>query len=120
MIGDLVRTRGSSRRVGDRRPLVWLGVLTLLGGLFFFGQAQAQVGVSPKIDIVGEIDCLALNIYFEARGEPKLGQIAVGHVVLNRVVDKRYPILGLTPLYSAVSTNFKILTLSTIGKAMIT
>ncbi len=91
MIGNLVRTKRSSGRVGDRRPLAWLGVLTLLGGLFFFGQAQAQVGVSPKIDIVGEIDCLALNIYFEARGEPKLGQIAVGHVVLNRVVVKRVP-----------------------------
>tara|TARA_R110000824_G_scaffold72944_2_gene185906 strand:+ start:304 stop:723 length:420 start_codon:yes stop_codon:yes gene_type:complete len=35
--------------------------------------------------------CLALNIYFEARGEPIEGQIAVTHVVLNRVIDKRYP-----------------------------
>ena len=91
MIGNLVRTRGSSGRVGDRRPLVWLGILTLLGGLLFFGQAQAQVGVSPKIDIVGEIDCLALNIYFEARGEPAMGKRAVGHVVMNRVADAAFP-----------------------------
>ncbi len=28
---------------------------------------------------------LALNIYFEARGEPFEGQVAVAHVVLNRV-----------------------------------
>jgi hypothetical protein len=28
----------------------------------------------------GEIECLALNIYFEARGEPEMGQLAVGHV----------------------------------------
>ncbi len=91
MIGNLVRTKRPSGRVRDRRALGWLGVLTLFGGLFIFGQAQAQVGVSPKIDIVGEIDCLALNIYFEARGEPRLGQIAVGHVVLNRVVDRRFP-----------------------------
>ncbi len=34
---------------------------------------------------------MAMNIYFEARGEPLLGKIAVGHVVLNRVADKRFP-----------------------------
>jgi len=39
----------------------------------------------------GEIECLALNIYFEARGEPEVGQLAVGHVVMNRVSSKRFP-----------------------------
>jgi spore germination cell wall hydrolase CwlJ-like protein len=39
----------------------------------------------------GEIECLALNIYFEARGEPEAGQLAVGHVVMNRVSSKRFP-----------------------------
>lgn len=29
--------------------------------------------------------CLALNIFFEARNEPVIGQIAVAHVTLNRV-----------------------------------
>lgn len=28
--------------------------------------------------------CLALNIYYEARGEPEIGQIAVAHVTQNR------------------------------------
>lgn len=32
-----------------------------------------------------ELDCLAKNIYFEARGEPKRGQVAVARVVANRV-----------------------------------
>lgn len=35
--------------------------------------------------------CLALNIYHEARNQPVKGQVAVSHVVLNRVADKRYP-----------------------------
>lgn len=35
--------------------------------------------------------CMAPNIYFEARGEPFLGKIAVGHVVLNRIANRRYP-----------------------------
>ena len=38
-----------------------------------------------------EISCLAQNIYFEARGEPMVGKIAVGHVVLNRAADRRWP-----------------------------
>ena len=38
-----------------------------------------------------EVQCLALNIYFEARGEPIRGQLAVGHVVMNRVANKHYP-----------------------------
>lgn len=31
--------------------------------------------------------CLALNIYFEARGEPIEGQYAVAHVTLNRTKE---------------------------------
>lgn len=38
-----------------------------------------------------EILCLSEAIYFEARGEPVEGQIAVAEVVLNRVKDARYP-----------------------------
>jgi spore germination cell wall hydrolase CwlJ-like protein len=38
-----------------------------------------------------EIDCLANNIYFEARGEPIKGQMAIGVVTINRVKDSRYP-----------------------------
>ena len=34
---------------------------------------------------------LALAIYREARGEPMQGKLAVGHVILNRVRDKRWP-----------------------------
>lgn len=38
-----------------------------------------------------EQDCLASAIYFEARGEPIEGQLAVAEVVLNRVASKKYP-----------------------------
>ena len=38
-----------------------------------------------------EIECLARNIYFEARSESEQGQWAVGHVVMNRVANKDYP-----------------------------
>lgn len=38
-----------------------------------------------------ELLCLALNDYWEARGESVLGRLAVARVVLNRVADARYP-----------------------------
>jgi spore germination cell wall hydrolase CwlJ-like protein len=42
--------------------------------------------------------CLAEAIYYESRGEPLEGQIAVAEVVLNRVDDRRFPnsICGVT------------------------
>ena len=39
----------------------------------------------------GEFLCLALNDYFEARGESLPGRLAVAQVVLNRVMDSRFP-----------------------------
>ncbi|MGZ8997585.1 MAG: cell wall hydrolase [Allosphingosinicella sp.] len=36
-------------------------------------------------------DCLAAAVYFEARGEPIEGQLAVAEVVLNRAASGRYP-----------------------------
>ena len=38
-----------------------------------------------------ELECLALNIYREANNQSIAGQIAVGRVVMNRVLDRRYP-----------------------------
>ena len=43
----------------------------------------------PKSD--KQMSCLAEALYFEARGEPIKGQLAVGEVILNRVEDTRYP-----------------------------
>ena len=43
----------------------------------------------PKRD--KQMSCLAEALYFEARGEPIIGQLAVGEVILNRVEDRRYP-----------------------------
>lgn len=54
-----------------------IGALTACG-FMFSEQAKAS-------------NCLALNIYHEARGEPIMGQIAVAHVTLNRVEDTRWP-----------------------------
>lgn len=38
-----------------------------------------------------EMRCLALNVYFEARGEVAEGQLAVAMVTMNRVKSRHYP-----------------------------
>ena len=38
-----------------------------------------------------ERHCLALNVYFESRGESKVGQEFVGWVTLNRVMNSDFP-----------------------------
>ena len=53
------------------------------------GAALLLTGAEWRVE--EEIDCLALTIYFEARGEPRAGREAVAHVVMNRVADPRFP-----------------------------
>jgi spore germination cell wall hydrolase CwlJ-like protein len=38
-----------------------------------------------------DVECLALNIYHEARSEPEVGRLAVAAVTLNRVDSPRFP-----------------------------
>lgn len=47
---------------------------------------SGRLGIDP-----GELRCLALNVYFEAGGEPRAGQLAVAWVTINRWVDKQFP-----------------------------
>ena len=35
--------------------------------------------------------CLAIAIFFEARSEPVIGQIAIGQTIMHRVESKHYP-----------------------------
>jgi N-acetylmuramoyl-L-alanine amidase len=56
----------------------------LLTATFAFG-ARAGDGADA------EIGCLALTIYYEARGEPEVGKRAVGYVVMNRARSGGFP-----------------------------
>lgn len=38
----------------------------------------------------GDLRCLAAGVYFESRGEPLEGQLAVAHVILNRASSGRF------------------------------
>ena len=41
--------------------------------------------------MLAEIACIAMAVYFEARGEPMVGQVAVAQVIMSRVTDERFP-----------------------------
>ncbi|KIT17200.1 cell wall hydrolase [Jannaschia aquimarina] len=52
---------------------------------------RAALDRLPRAVGNGEWRCLTEAIYFEARGEPVPGQVAVAEVILNRVDSQRYP-----------------------------
>jgi spore germination cell wall hydrolase CwlJ-like protein len=81
-----------------KQALIALGVFTgryprhtFAATLLVVTLAPFDTAFHPLDDNPAELDCLALNIYHEARGEPVNGKLAVGHVVLNRVLDSRFP-----------------------------
>ena len=38
-----------------------------------------------------ELNCLAIGVYYESKGEPLAGQLAVADVILNRTTSGRFP-----------------------------
>ncbi len=67
----------------------WIAVLAV--GLVFAAFGFLIRGLFAAKDDHRALTCLALNVYFEARGEPVAGQRAVAEVTMNRVASKRYP-----------------------------
>ncbi len=61
-------------------------VLTEAGSL---AELVAMVDADAALD--AELRCLAGAVYFEARGEPLDGQLAVAQVIINRTEDGRFP-----------------------------
>ena len=66
-----------------------LGSLSLGSSRNFF--TADRLGALPIASGGKQWSCLAQAIYFEARGETILGQVAVGEVILNRVESVKYP-----------------------------
>ena len=64
--------------------------LALLAGIAFI----ASSAVPQRTEAVASLEeerCLALNIYFEARGASQVDKEAVGHVTLNRAESRHFP-----------------------------
>lgn len=63
---------------------------------------------SSKVQSQSELACLTDALFFEARAEPKAGQIAVGMVVKNRIKSEKYPksICGVVKQRTSKSCQF--------------
>ena len=80
-----------------------LSLVTLFGvGVLGFSELKAQEQERANINALIEaeiadlqyneqLQCMALNIYHEARSDSNLGQEAVGMVTMNRVQSRKYP-----------------------------
>ena len=56
------------------------------------GSLSALVGmVDTDAPMDEQMRCLAGAVYFESRGEPLAGQLAVAQVIINRSEDRRFP-----------------------------
>ena len=82
-------TASSPAVLGTVRPLVTAASAPL---------AATHAGLWPLVwaNMTGaaldeELSCIATAVYFEARGEPFDGQLAVAEVVMNRARSGRYP-----------------------------
>lgn len=72
----------------------------VLAGLLLAGCASvSRDGIDPQMQ-----HCLALTMYWEARGEGRRGMVAVGSVVLNRVADDRFPSTACAVVYQGGET----------------
>ena len=81
---------------GDKTPWVFAAIALFVVAGLTFGLQTAITYQDERRKRVREfhrqsLNCLARNIYFEARGEPVAGQYAVAEVTMNRKALRRYP-----------------------------
>ncbi len=92
--------------VGDKGSLAFLGVFGLLflvmAGIIYFAYQEGAPVESVPTELLqrqatraerraNELQCLAENVYFEARGEPLAGQYAVAEVTINPTQAPYFP-----------------------------
>jgi len=76
--------------VDEADPIAWPGRLHLASLKAEDGEALFG-GFTEDEFRARELRCMTAAIYFEARGEPRRGQVAVAQVVMNRVRANVYP-----------------------------
>ncbi|MEL7199371.1 MAG: cell wall hydrolase [Pseudomonadota bacterium] len=79
-------------------------------------EAPTQTTASSLRELVSQVDgtaelseemrCLAGAVYFESRGEPLAGQLAVASVVINRSEDRRFPASYCGVVYQRAQFSF--------------
>ena len=72
---------------------VMIGVAIVVMGFALHSVfARRELALESAREIARQdLQCLARNVYYEARGEPADGQYAVAEVTMNRAASSRYP-----------------------------
>ena len=68
------------------KEITLAGLLTVMSPI-----GLPVVGETKNPTDTKSVECLALNMYYEARNQGSAGLLAVSAVVLNRVKDRRFP-----------------------------
>lgn len=63
----------------------------IAAAMLFFVASPAPAQNFELEKLFPQVQCMALNVYYEARGSNLADKVAVADVVLNRVKDTRYP-----------------------------
>jgi N-acetylmuramoyl-L-alanine amidase len=82
-----VRTASLPRFAYGALLVLTLGGMTAATGVVWIDKADAHAAARRAADL----QCLAENVYYEARGEPLVGQYAVAEVTMNRVTSPLFP-----------------------------
>lgn len=80
----------------DKAPalfgLLVLAVLSAMAAGFYAASSRKDAWMEKeRLFHARSVECLARNIYFEARGEPLAGQYAVAEVTMNRKASGLFP-----------------------------
>lgn len=75
--------------IADDPAAIMRGAPAERRGYASLAAAVAAQAVPGSID--ADLNCLAGAIYFESKGEPLDGQLAVAHVIINRMKSGRFP-----------------------------
>lgn len=82
----LLRSRLWQTTSHNERVLAFVSLIITLPSVYFLAQDALE-----NKRLANEIECMALNIYHESRGEPIAGQYAVAEVTLNRTRSREFP-----------------------------
>jgi spore germination cell wall hydrolase CwlJ-like protein len=82
---------------GPKGPATDLTATTL-------SELVAQIPAEDRMS--EQMTCLAGAVYFESRGEPLAGQLAVAQVVINRAEDRRFPTSYCGVVYQRAQFSF--------------
>jgi N-acetylmuramoyl-L-alanine amidase len=84
--GSMLSVRHSDIAYGTLLALTLLAMIVASSWVLVDEAATRRVAQRAQ-----DLECLARNVYYEARGEPLVGQYAVAEVTMNRVRSPEFP-----------------------------